>query len=138
MTPGRNPSISASARSISRSTAATAVRVLQIDRDVAAAALQQREARVLALAADVAPDIGGAIDPDHLGAHVGQQHRAERRRADAGQFDDPDPFKRSHGFLSSSCCPQPASTSLRRHCEERSDEAISTADEWKCSSLGPA
>ena len=72
------------------------VRVFQIDRDVAAAALQQPEARVLALAADVAPDIGGAIDPDHLGAHVGQQHRAKRRRADAGQLDDFHPLKRSH------------------------------------------
>ena len=72
------------------------VRVFQIDRDIAPAALQQREARVLALAADIAPDIGGAIDPDHLGAHVGQQHRAKRRRADAGQLDDLHSLKRSH------------------------------------------
>ena len=30
----------------------------------------------------------GALDPDHLGAHVGEQHRGERPGADAGDLDD--------------------------------------------------
>ncbi len=96
MTPGRNPSISASARSISRSTAATASGFFRSTAMLRRPRCSSAKARVLALAADVAPDIGGAIDPDHLGAHVGQQHRAERRRADPGQLDDPHPLKRSH------------------------------------------
>ena len=56
--------------------------VLQIDGDVAAAARQQVEAVLLAGgAADpavVMPDVTRAIDPDHLGAHVREQHRAKR------------------------------------------------------------
>ena len=30
----------------------------------------------------------GAVDPDHLGAHVGEQHRRERAGADARDLDD--------------------------------------------------
>jgi len=85
-------------------------RVLQVDRDVAAAARQQVEAVLLADGpsdpAVVMPDIGGAVDPDHLGAHVRQQHRAKRRRADPGQFDNPHPLKRSHWASPSLSCVQ--------------------------------
>jgi hypothetical protein len=31
-----------------------------------------------------------AVDPDHLGAHVGQQHRGEGCRPEAGELDDPE------------------------------------------------
>jgi hypothetical protein len=32
----------------------------------------------------------GAIDPQDLGAHVGQHHRRERPRPDPGELDHPD------------------------------------------------
>ena len=38
-----------------------------------------------------------AVDADHRGAHVGEQHGGEGRRADAGQLDNCDPSKWSHG-----------------------------------------
>ena len=43
-----------------------------------------RSRRVVHLAA-------GALDARHVGAEVGEQHAAELYRADAGEFDDPDP-----------------------------------------------
>ena len=36
------------------------------------------------------------IHPDHLGAHVGEHHAAERARSDAGQLDDAQSVQRSH------------------------------------------
>ena len=33
----------------------------------------------------------GALDARHVGAEVGEQHARELDRADAGEFDDPDP-----------------------------------------------
>ncbi len=42
----------------------------------------------------------GAIQPDHVGAHVGQQHRGERPRADARHLDDPDALQGTHGGAS--------------------------------------
>src|SRR5262249_6402658 len=70
--------------------------VLEVDGDVAAAAQQQIEARVVAVAVGGGADIGGAIDAHDFGAHIGEQHRAKRRRTDAGQLDDLDPCERSH------------------------------------------
>ena len=32
-----------------------------------------------------------ALDARHVGAEVGEQHARELDRADAGEFDDPDP-----------------------------------------------
>ncbi len=49
----------------------------------------------------VVTDIGGAVDPHHLGAHIGQQHRAKRSRPDPGELDDFDPGQRSHVLSSS-------------------------------------
>jgi hypothetical protein len=36
----------------------------------------------------------GALDSDHLGAHVGQHHRRERAGPDAGDLDDAEPGER--------------------------------------------
>ena len=41
----------------------------------------------------------GSLDADHVGAHVGQHHGAERPRADARQLDDAYSGKGSHGVL---------------------------------------
>ena len=48
------------------------------------------------IAVGVGADIGGAVDAHHLGAHIGEQHRAKRRWPDAGELDDLDAFERSH------------------------------------------
>jgi hypothetical protein len=37
----------------------------------------------------------GPLDPDHVGAEVGQDHARVRARADAGDLDDPDPPERT-------------------------------------------
>jgi len=39
------------------------------------------------------------LDPDHLGTHVGQQHRGERTGSDAGKLDDSQAVQRSHRLL---------------------------------------
>ena len=69
-------------------------RLLQIERDRAASARQKVEFRL-----DRRAEIGwlGAIDADDIGAHVGEQHAAERPRADAGELDDLYSFQRTHG-----------------------------------------
>ena len=38
----------------------------------------------------------GAVHAHHVGAQVGEQHRAKRPRADAGQFDDTQSVQWSH------------------------------------------
>ena len=46
-------------------------------------------------------DMGlGAVDADHVGAHVAQHHRAHRARADSGQLDDRQSRKRTRHVLS--------------------------------------
>ena len=69
-----------------------AVGMLEVDRDVAPTAQQDVRGR----------GVGrrpthrlGALDPDHLGTHVGEQHRRERAGADAGQLDDADAVERA-------------------------------------------
>ena len=59
--------------------------LLQVERDRAAAARQK-----IVFGFDGIAEIGrlGAIDADDVGAHVGEQHAAERPRADAGELDD--------------------------------------------------
>jgi len=37
-----------------------------------------------------------AVDQHDLGAEVGEQHAAERRGADAGEFDDANALQRAH------------------------------------------
>ena len=41
----------------------------------------------------------GAINANHLGAHVGKHHGAERRRADTRHLDDLESCQRSHAHL---------------------------------------
>ena len=62
-----------------------AIWMLQVDGDVASAAQQHVVVRAVG---GRAVDRIGALDADHLGAHVGQHHRCERARADPGQLDD--------------------------------------------------
>ncbi len=38
----------------------------------------------------------GAVDAQHFGAEIGEQHPRELHRADVRQLDDPDPRERSH------------------------------------------
>ena len=59
--------------------------LFEIERDRAAAAIEQR---VLGIHRDSESRVGGAIDPEHIGAHVREQHRAHRSGADPGEFDD--------------------------------------------------
>ena len=58
--------------------------LLQIDRDRAATAIEQR---VLRLHRDAEIGIDHTIDAYHLGAHVGEHHRAHRVGANARQFN---------------------------------------------------
>ncbi len=51
---------------------------LEVDHDAVAAALDHRVERLRA----------HTLDPHHLGAHVGEQHRDMRARANSGEFDD--------------------------------------------------
>src|SRR4051794_4550900 len=37
----------------------------------------------------------GALDAQHIGAEVGEHHRAERHRPESGELDDTQPLKRS-------------------------------------------
>jgi hypothetical protein len=57
---------------------------LEIERDRAAAAIEQVE---FGAGRDSQARVGGAVDPHHVGAHVGKQHRAHRAGTDSGQFD---------------------------------------------------
>ena len=41
-------------------------------------------------------DRSSPVNPNDVGAHVGQHHPAEGSRPDASQFDDPDPVQCSH------------------------------------------
>ena len=75
--------------------------LLQVDRDRAAAAVVDGEFRLGQAVHDMRP---GAVDADHVGAHVAQHHRAHRARADARQFDDRQSRKRTcHGFPPAKC-----------------------------------
>jgi hypothetical protein len=68
-----------------------ALGILQVDGDRAAAA-EERAGVLLARVLD-------AVDADHLGAQVGEEHRAEGAGADAGELEDFDSFERAHGDL---------------------------------------
>ncbi len=46
--------------------------------------------------AEAAPDM--AIEPDHVGAHVGQQHPGKRIRADTTDLQHPDSGQRPDGL----------------------------------------
>ena len=92
-TPGRKPSISTSAPVDQPQHRVAPGRRLQVQRHRAPVAAVD----VVALVHRHAQAAGfGAVDAHHVGAHVGQQHRAERAGADAGQFDDAQSFQRSH------------------------------------------
>src|SRR5690606_22138752 len=68
-----------------------AVLALQVDADAAPAAIQQVRRGPLRTA-----DALGAVDAQHLRAHVRQHHRAERTGADARDLDDPNAFEWTH------------------------------------------
>src|SRR5690606_37748441 len=60
--------------------------VLEIDGDVSATTLADVGVRTVGLPG---PHGTGALDADHLGAEVGQQHCGERTGSDPGDLDDP-------------------------------------------------
>ena len=62
-----------------------AVGMFEVDRDVAPTAPQ--DVGVGSVGSRPA-DGAGPLDPDDLGAHVGQEHRRERPGADTGDLDD--------------------------------------------------
>ena len=72
-----------------------AVGMLEVDADAAAAAVDHRVRRRVP-ARDRAPgrDVGRAVDAQHLGAEVGEQHARELHRPDVRQLDDPDARER--------------------------------------------
>ena len=74
-----------------------ALGVLQVDADRAAAAVHDVLRRVGRIAT---PHVAGAVDAHDVGAHVGEHHRRERPRADAGDLDDSNSGERSHGDVS--------------------------------------
>ena len=64
------------------------------------------------------PRAAAAVDPDDVGAQVGQEHAAERPRSQPGELDDPYALQRSHrrsseargrrrATLLGACCPTP-------------------------------
>src|SRR5207344_926539 len=59
------------------------------------------------------PDGLRPLDPDDLGAHVGEHHRGERARADPGQLDDADAGQRpGHGAPAQATPATPAGVAL--------------------------
>ncbi|CAI4175040.1 hypothetical protein CCOS2040_28540 [Streptomyces albidoflavus] len=62
-----------------------AVLGLEVDQDGALVAVGEVQGRV-----DAEAGAAGAVDTDHVGAEVGEEHRGERARADARQFHHPD------------------------------------------------
>ena len=93
-TPGRKPSNRASARSTSFSTTSTPsgfLRSTPTERRPSGQQVGGRPRRVAAL------HRLGAVDPDDVGAHVGQQHAAVRAGPDARDLDDRDSGEGSHG-----------------------------------------
>ena len=71
--------------------------VLQVDADAAAATVDHRVRRHEACDARTGGHVGGAVEAQHLGTHVGQQHAGELHRADVGQLDDSDARERTAG-----------------------------------------
>ena len=69
---------------------------LHVDTDRATAAQHDVGRRHIGIPAS---NRRGSLDADHVGAHVGQHHGAERPRADARQLDDAYSGKGSHGVL---------------------------------------
>jgi hypothetical protein len=69
------------------------VGVLEVERDRALAAIQQRRRPE---GADQSAACAPPVDADDVGAQVGQQHAAERTRPQPGELDDPYPLQRSH------------------------------------------
>ena len=80
MTPGRKPSITASAVSISRSTTSDPAALFRSIADGATPTEQDRGQRLGAR-------VGGTVDADHLRAEVGQDHSAERAGTDPAELD---------------------------------------------------
>ncbi len=91
-TPGRNTSKNASACSISRSERLDAVGLLQVDGDGLLAAVHGagRRLRVVDRPGGVDP-----VDPEHLGAHVGEEHPAERPGPEPDHLHGSQPLERT-------------------------------------------
>ena len=85
--------VGASRRGASAASAPCAVFRSSVDR--AAAAQHDVEA---ALAAEAEARIGGAVDEQHVGAHVGEHHPGERARADRFELEDAQAGERSHAL----------------------------------------
>ena len=117
MTPGRKPSSRTSARAHQRPDDVEVGGVLEVERDRALAAVQQRRRPEGADQPAAAP---APVDADDVGAQVGQQHAAERPRPQPGELDDPYalravplpspplPAGRRRATLLRACCPTPA------------------------------
>ena len=86
ITPGRNPSISASADSTRSSSVATPSGCF---RSMAMLRRPRSRRSPCGVVGHRPAHRRAALDPDDLGAHVGQHHRGERAGPDAGDLDDP-------------------------------------------------
>ena len=101
MTPGRKPSMQRVRLGGEPLDDLAAGLALDVEGKRAAAAVQHVELRLASGQAQIGRL--AAVDADHLGAHVGEQHGGERRRADAGHLDDAETGERTHrGYLSGS------------------------------------
>ena len=68
--------------------------VLQVDADAAPPAVDHRVRRHEPGDARTGRDVGGAVEAQHLGAHVGEQHPRELHRPDVRQLDHADARER--------------------------------------------
>ena len=80
--------------------------VLQVDTDAAAAPVDHRIGRHESRNVRTGCHVGGAVESQHLRAHVGKQHPRELHGPDIGQLDDANACEgpgRGHGSLNTRC-----------------------------------
>ena len=126
MTPGRNPSISASAPATRRSTVSMPFGFFR------STAMLRRPRSSGSIGARPA---ARAVDAHHVRPHVGEQHGAERAGTDPGELEHTDAFERSHVRIVLRS-PAVAARSLRRLRPARGGPR--SASRWRAGSLaGP-
>ena len=109
-----------------------AVGMLEVECDRASAAGEQIAGR---LRRHLVGRVGGAIDADDVGAHVGEDHAAERSRPDTLKFNDPNALEWPHDERS--LCAARTRAANRRRSLRWQDTAM-TACELRIGPAGPA
>ena len=101
--PGLKFSMNTSAPSRRRFSTSAPFGALQVEREAALVAVDAEEVRAPAVADERPPRPRivaglGFLDLDHVGAHVAEQHRAERAGEDPGEVDDLETGERQGGW----------------------------------------